>query len=67
MMKRIIDFLRKAYDKLLRRKTGRAVLGQNFQGHSAPMMPFGKDSDGKLHINADVVVHGTITSIPNQD
>lgn len=66
-MKRIIDFFKKAYDKLLRRKTGRAVWGQNFDGHSAPKMPFGKDSEGKLHINADVVVHGTITSMPNQD
>lgn len=52
MMKRIIDFFKKAYDKLLRRKTGMAVW---------------KDSEGKLHINADMVVHGTITSMPNQD
>ena len=51
-MKRIIDFFKKAYDRLLRRITGEAVW---------------KDPAGRLHINADVIVHGNITSLPNQD
>ena len=70
MTQKIKDLFRKAHSKLFRKKTHGTIFGQKFNGSivlsTHPNVVSKKwridfDSNGTIHIFADVVVHGNIS------